>query len=289
MAAWSGLGISATQPSAFWSDFTEEVGAPYVGYVTENFSRVRIISQINSATSIAACHTWALQLKAAKPSLKILYGATWNGLSDTNQSEYHDGIMAEAQWAMDNGMDEFQISNETENNKSGSISDADIRIFLRSLATDVKAVFTRPICYAVAQGREDGWISEGRGDLDKIAFNIYGHSGAYNSFVALLQKVYDAFGDNCFISEWNVNPAWLDTSINGITPVDSSFDEVYGSELIRRLNAIISIGFDEAYFFHLWSFSASFGIDYFSLFTLAEAFRPGALRLMGQRSPYITT
>lgn len=288
MTAWSGLGVNAIQPSEYWSEYTEQIGAPFVPLVTDNFRRVRIFSDLTSANSIAAQHTWALQLKAADPTIKILYGCTRGNISSSNQAAYTTDVLAEAQWAMDNGMDEFQISNESELHRNPDITDPELRVYLRSLATTVKTVFTRPISYAVPQNFEDGWISEGMGDLDKLSFNIYGN-GTFAAFATLAQKVFAAFGTDCFVSEWNIHPSWLSSTVDGLTPASDRWDEVYGWELDRRLKELRRIGFQEAYFFCLWSFSHSFGIDHFCLWLKDEGWRLAAHHLFGSpgRSIYI--
>lgn len=271
---WSGFGANVSQPSAFWYTYTAELGAPFVPHVTNNFKRVRTYVDLSSQTSRTAIHTWALQLKAAKPDIYIVFGATRGGLSSTNQDAYTAAVIAEAQWAHENNMDEFQISNETENNKHSSLTDAQVRAYIRSLATQVKQVFTRPISYAVAQGREDGWIAEGKGDLNRIAFNIYGHNGTFSSFVNIARKVHDAFGDDCYVSEWNLHPSWLESRADGLAPGDMEFERAYANEVVRRQKVLQYVGFTEAYFFALWSFAEGFGIDYFSLWKKEEGFRP---------------
>lgn len=281
---WSGLGVNCSQPSAFWHNYTAAIGEPYIPHVVDNFSRVRMFVDLSMSSSRTAIRTWALQLKAAKPDIKILYGVSRAGLSSTNRGAHTALVLAEAQWAMDNGIDAFQISNELENSKDASLTDAQVRTYVRSLATQVKQVFTREISYALSQTKEDGWIAEGKGDLDKLSINLYGSFAAFESDA---RRFYAAFGADCFVSEWNVNTVWANSSVDGRGPTSSDFDEVYGRELVKRLNILRAIGFSEAYFFTLWSFSESFGVDNFALYTRDEGPKPAMNQLLNKRTSYV--
>lgn len=280
---WDGLGVNCTQPSEYWFNYTEETGAPFIPPVVNNFKRVRIFCDIGTATSRTAVHKWALQLKQANPDIHILYGGTKHPLTPDSMDGHKALVLEEAAWAMENGMDEFQVSNELENNLHPGLTDAQIRVFVREMADEVKQIFTRPISYAVAQGREDGWIGEGMGTLDRLSFNIYGHSGVRASFIYLCKKVYGAFGNKCFLSEWNLHPTWMSTVADGLSPGQDGFEQAYAKEVLLRRKVIEEIGFTEAYFFTMWSFAPSFGIDYFALWKRDEGYRAAFLALMSKK------
>lgn len=127
--AWNGIGITAGQPYGSWFEFNSAthaaISAPFLPQITQ-FPRMRTVSQTTSATSLTATHLWAQDVKTYSPTTFIHYGCTYGAAYlPTYYSTYLPLMLAEAQWAQDNGMDEFQLGNEFEisgNNSSISVS-----------------------------------------------------------------------------------------------------------------------------------------------------------------------
>lgn len=119
MAIWSGLGITANQPHGSWHLFTSsthvEIGSNLWPQIVQ-FPRLRMIVQQESSSSQTALRLWASDIKTFNPSTYILYGIANSSTVylPTFYSTYLTSMLAEAQWAQDNGMDQFQVANEFE-------------------------------------------------------------------------------------------------------------------------------------------------------------------------------
>lgn len=119
MATWSGLGITANQPYGSWFEFNSSthvsIGSQFWPQITR-FPRLRMIVQQESATSLAALRLWASDIKTYSPSTYILYGIANSSAVylPTFYNTYLTSMLAEAQWAQDNLMDQFQVANEFE-------------------------------------------------------------------------------------------------------------------------------------------------------------------------------
>lgn len=126
---WSGLGIAASQPDGTLTEFNNlptatknAIMANFLPFITQ-FPRIRIVSQREFGSSATANHTWALAVKAYNSGIYIHYGIA--NSSSVYLPTFYDTflplMLAEAQWAQDNLMDEFQVGNEFEiNGQSGT-------------------------------------------------------------------------------------------------------------------------------------------------------------------------
>src|SRR5665648_373954 len=116
--------------------------------------------------------------------LKFIWGVSSNPtvITAENWVNFRQAILDAAQWAQDNGVYEFQLGNEEEFHVDGTtMTVAQIIINLKSVATEVKAIFTSgKVSYSCWQGSIDDWIAAGKGDIDILASNIYmGGDGYY--------------------------------------------------------------------------------------------------------------
>lgn len=92
------------------------------------------------------------------------------------------------------------------------LSTVELNSLCMELATDVKSVFSGIVSYTFACfGSYPGnWINSGKGNLDLLGANVYGNygisSGSYNpsNYRTNIPLLQDAFGDEWYISEFNV-------------------------------------------------------------------------------------
>lgn len=126
MQAGNELGITQSQPYGGWSYYLSNAqyteNDKYVPLFANTFPRIRMLTAVgygganttypNSPTQ--CMQIWVRALKAYKPSIYVLYGATNNlqGFNPQNYPTYITYLLQEAQWAQDNGMDAFCIGNE---------------------------------------------------------------------------------------------------------------------------------------------------------------------------------
>ena len=125
------LGVNAVQPYAtYWSRFQSAlVDTPaFARMITKNFRRMRCVTKTNELTETennpgggqgaAPAHRyWCLAVKAADPSIYILYGIDPGDqvkFYPPHFAFYKQRMLYEVAWARDNGMDGFQVGNEHE-------------------------------------------------------------------------------------------------------------------------------------------------------------------------------
>lgn len=173
--------------------------------LANGFTQIRItISDFNLPDDV--------DIAKGKVLIAIAKGAnaTWGigcsniTLTAANWDSYRNVVLAQAQWAQDNGVYEFVIGNEEErHNDDTTITDAQVRNNIRSLATEVKAIFTNgQVTYGNACLFLTDWINEGMGDLDQIGWMVYGDEDWLNN----VDTIISAFGtDRAYINEWNVD------------------------------------------------------------------------------------
>jgi hypothetical protein len=138
-------------------------------------------------------------------------------LTAANWDTYATKVVDEATYAQANSMcDEFLIGNELHYKIDGTtLTQAQLRTNLKTLATSVKAVFSGYVTYSFDTNGEPvtGWVAEGRGTIDYLAYNAYneyvqvGNNGyiwerqTTNNVPGLIAE----FGDNFYISEFHID------------------------------------------------------------------------------------
>lgn len=265
---WSGLGLTYTvNGSRSYYDINAKLTnktineLAYIKSTGINKLRANII---DFNDQIANNNTYKgqqnLVLEALRMGFYVIFGLTSNPttLTSTNFGNYITAVLDVALWAQENcaaypGMFELCIGNEEENHIDGSLTMQQVRDELRTLAADSQLVYTAgPISTAIAQGKEDNWITTDAGNisgLDKLSINVYGHSGAFDSFVTIINKMVTQYGSNTYISEFNLHSNWSGVKAGGITVGNKGFEDEYYTEIARRVDFIAASGMTSAYFF----------------------------------------
>lgn len=148
-----------------------------------------------------------------------LSGARGPGqLNSTNWINYHDSVVALAVYLQASGivLGDFQLGNELESDiDNTTLTVAQLHANLRQLAIDVKAEYSlSPIMYAADDAlgiTYNDWISSGIGEIDYLSIHPYGSINVTNQTVtptgfSSIQKVFQAFGERAYISEFNLDP-----------------------------------------------------------------------------------
>ena len=244
---WSGLGMGL-----YFSQ------ARYVDTLLANgFTELRIDIPDYQNTS------WLASSKASLPGIiakgaKVIWGVSSyeTTITSTNWPTFRQAILDAAQWAQNNGVFEFQIGNEIEGHHDGTITDAQVRDNLKSVATEVQAIFTRGnISYSCEEDSIASWASIGKGDIDILALNVYmGGKGVYDSgtWKTQITNMINAFGvDGTYITEFNISGTSLD---------DYSEDEaVQAAAVTEMIDYIKASGMTRAIFF-TWHDTGSFDL-----------------------------
>jgi hypothetical protein len=200
--------------------------------------------------------SWLAASKAALPAIiakgaKVIWGVScgWSGdpIIAANWGAFRLASLDAAQWAQDNGVYEFQLGNEAENhNDDTTLTDAQLIANLKSLATEVQAIFTRGnVSYTTDAGAYDDWIVAGKGDIDILACNVYrGHDGVFNDdWKTVIDDLVDAFGvDGTYLTEFGLSWTSLD---------DYSTDEaIQATAVTEMIDYIKTSGMTRALYFY---------------------------------------
>jgi hypothetical protein len=157
-----------------------------------------------------------------------------------------------AQWAQDNGVYEFQLGNEEELHVDGTtMTVAQIITNLKSVATEVKAIFTNGnVSYSMSWDN-DIWRATGKGDIDILGLNVYRGSevGTFNDWwKEQISANFDVFGaDGMYISEFG---------LSSINIENYSTDEaVQAAGITEMIEYIKALGIERALFYSWHDYS----------------------------------
>lgn len=222
------------------------------------FTEVRL-NIIRYNTTQTAINNWRGYAKLALKMgfEKVIFGfGAGSGITSTNLSAYEAGILEQAVWFQAQGDPrlEFQIGNEEELHHDASVSDLQVRNFIRQLAVKVKQIYSGTVSYSSSVFIGDEYIKwdvEGLGGLDRIGFNLYGSD---NFFKLCVQQINTRFGKRAFVSEWGTN--------NGYQ--DYSSEEVYFRTIARRAKVLIEVGI-EAYFYNFMESGNRWGVKLYPI------------------------
>ena len=188
-------------------------------------------------------------LSAVSKGADVIWGITGGAGPTTaaNWPNYRQAILEAAQWAQDNGVYEFQLGNEEEmHNDDTTLTDAQLIANLKSVATEVQAIFTNgKISYSCAGVGMDTWIATGKGDIDILATNLYmgGDDSPYDNYwKSMVDKLVNAFGgDGIYFTEFA--PSWSALD-------DYSTDEAVQAQAVKEMiDYIKASGIERASYF----------------------------------------
>jgi hypothetical protein len=244
---WSGLTGFTT-----WYGYTS--GAMDT-WLDNGFTETRDLRNYLNTVNVTASK--AAVIAATAKGIKSIWGVTSGGttITSTNWADFRTAILDAAQWAQDNGVYEFQLGNEEEYHVDGTtMTIAQVIINLKSVATDVQAIFTNGnVSYSCFHLNVDDWITLGKGDIDILASNVYmGGNGSYGKIWKIrITNLVNAFGaDGTYITEFAPSYSSLD---------DYSTDEaVQAAAVSEMINYIRASGINRALFYTWWG--DTFGI-----------------------------
>lgn len=201
---WSGTGVNYIGGESQWG-----IDADYFESIGINKIRVHLIG--NDDDYWIACAGYF-----ASRGFYVIWGQTnvssGRGSSEATWDAYVTSVMANAALSESYKISEFQIGNEMHYRIDGTtLTQAQLRNKLRSLATQVKGVFSGVISYSFdVNGEGENWISEGKGDIDKIGFNYYNEwtSGRYMWYTGvnpILPLLVAEFSDSLYLTEYNLD------------------------------------------------------------------------------------
>ena len=213
---WSGLGMGMFSTSDnIWSlssFFDNQVDT----LLANGFTQLRIDIPYWSNTSAVEISKSAV-VRAVSKGAQVIWGVSSGAgtITEANWPAFRQAILDAAQWAQDNGVHEFQLGNEEEKNIDGStMTEAQMRANIKSVATDVQAIFTRgKISYSCEQDSVYAWIEIGKGDIDILAFNAYMGGTEFNdNWKNAITNAVNAFGsDGTYLTEFAPSAASLDS------------------------------------------------------------------------------
>jgi len=237
---WSGLGMGIFSTSSF-DDYVDIL-------LTNGITQLRIDIPDYQDTSELAQSKEAVT-KAVEKGVKVVWGVSSNPGDDpdytitaANWHTFRQAILDAAAWAQANGVYEFQIGNEEEyHNDNTTLTDAQLIINLKSVATDVQAIFTRGnVSYTSTDLDVQGWWHDaGRGDIDILAWNVY--SNQYGWETALTNMISWWGADHSYITEFSLSYLGLDSY--------STDEAVQAAGIVSMIEDIKAAGITRAFFF----------------------------------------
>ena len=226
---WSGLtGFTA------WYDYINDYADTWLA---NGFTEVRGLYDYQDTINVNGSK--AAVIAGNVKGLKFIWGVSSNPtvITAENWVNFRQAILDAAQWAQDNGVYEFQLGNEEEFHVDGTtMTVAQIITNLKSVATDVKAIFTRGnVSYSCGNSNINDWITAGKGDIDILASNVYmgGESGYGDTWKTIITTMVTAFGvDGTYLTEFG--PSY--TSLDDYS-ADEAVQAVAVTEMIEYIKA----------------------------------------------------
>ena len=235
---YSKLGVNCAHSSFFTNPVLQEIK-------NLGFTRVRML-QSNYASVAANIRTTAASARSL--GLYVVYGmqAPLDGtFTSTSWTAYKAAVVAEATYAQANNLcNEFQIGNEMENAKDGTITNQQVYDNMIDLAAQVRAVYTGKISYSFSATNAGVWNTNAaslmaNSNFDFLGANIYGGWSAPGTFASLYNTHVTNFSTKAECTEFNIDSNW------SLVPTDADWQAV---ALANRMQTITSAGIP-AYFF----------------------------------------
>jgi hypothetical protein len=199
-----------------WSGLTGFTGwYDYVGsygdiWLANGFTEIRDLRDYQDTTNVNGSK--AAVLAANAKGLKFIWGVTSSPtiITAANWADFRQAILDAAQWAQDNGVFEFQLGNEEElHNDDTTLTNTQLVINLKAVATEVKAIFTNGnVSYSMSWD-DNAWLTAGKGDIDIVGLNVSRGSdvGTFDDdWKTKISNALNVFGvDGLYITEFNLS------------------------------------------------------------------------------------
>lgn len=213
--------------------------------------RLNIISYTSSTVAVDRWKALVEKCLSFADTEEVIFGFSSQSptITSDNWVNFHNACVTLAAWFQEKNDNRliFQIGNEEEMHHDGSITNAQIRANIRTLATAVKTVYNiagGKVIYSssIAGGSKvapevTDWASEGRGDLDIIAFNLYGNDTLTDR---TSKAIYDAFGSHGYVTEWGIDNGYQTLPI----------EVAYEIEMKQRMMMIKRSGIPRIYYYN---------------------------------------
>lgn len=199
-----GMGLYTTTTESVFDDYVDNL-------INNNITFLRVDIPIYNGATLE--RSKAGVIRAVAKGVKIIWGVSAPSvLTAANWGDFEAAVLDAAAWAEANGVYEFQLGNELEYiNDNTTLTDAQLIINLKALATAVKLIYTRGnVSYSCWQEKIPDWITAGKGDLDILASNIYLNDT--DPWRTQIDNLIAAFGvSGTYLTEFGLNSISLDT------------------------------------------------------------------------------
>jgi len=236
---WSGLGIDIE--NLVYIETIPEFDSYVDTLLANGFTQIRVKIAQYYSDDVDLSKTAAL--RAIAKGAEVIWGVDGGStITATNWSSFRQAILDAAQWAQDNGVYEFLLGNEEDDRVDGTtMTQAQIIVNLKAVATDVQAIFTRGnISYTCNSFAISDWVTAGRGDIDILASNVY--INGWGNWKTNITNLIAGFGtDHTGITEFSVSGNGLDNY--------STDEAVQAAGTIEMIEYIKASGMTRAFYF----------------------------------------
>jgi len=236
---WAGLCMDfGFYPAEDWDTYFDTLLANGFTEIRISMSDWYVMSDVDVTKETA--------LVAIAKGFKVLWGISSANtkLTAENWATYANTVKECATWAQANGISEFLIGNELERfNDDTTLTNAQLRINIRTLATEVKAIFINgDVGYSNSCQFLNEWIAEGRGDIDQLSWMVYMDEANWKTNIVAMVA---AFGSHTYINEFNLDSGGYTWWVNKYG-ADEALQVVAMKEMIDYFKAS---GITRAFFF----------------------------------------
>lgn len=273
MAYWDGFGINYAH---HLTSYDEGVVASELEFISRFTKKIRI-AMPNYDSVIAQPGLKQIVSYALSKGFYVIFGTVSGGypINSTTWTANLASKTALIDWAQSVGLSELSLGNEEELHCDGTtLTQATVITDMKALATTAQSSFSGVISYTASQQQISAWVTAGKGDLDRLCFNVYGNQ---TTFKADVTSIVSNFGSNAYIGEFGTS--------NGYT--DFTNEQAWARELAYRKKYIIDAGISEAYYFGFKDGTLNGANDKWGLKLDSGNYRIATPRVLGKRDWFI--
>lgn len=212
---WIGSGINYGHHATSY-DLDGQVARDFALLKQLGVTKLRIVYPPFDSANVG--NIQALVQRALSAGFYVIWGVTAGGTTVTTSrwasfKSYVTSTLAPWAQAQNNSNLQLSVGNEEELHIDGTtVTASTVRSDVGgTYGSAVKSAYTKGlISYETAATQRAAWASLGKGNLDKIGFNVYFEVDPTGNFTASISAIVSGFGSSGYISEWSTPGGYSD-------------------------------------------------------------------------------